>query len=214
MVLVFTGLIQHVGRVTAAGATPAGRRLCVDVGPLAGRLALGGSLAVDGACLTVCGLDGALAAFDVVGETLARTTLGGLRPGMPVNLETPLAAGDPIGGHIVQGHVDGVAEVLRIETGPARHTLRLAAPPALTDEMVAKGSVALAGVSLTLTDVAGGRFSVALIPATLACTTLGAVRISDRLNVESDIIGKYVARHLKIAGGGLTVRKLREEGFA
>ncbi|KPK81910.1 MAG: hypothetical protein AMJ81_10255, partial [Phycisphaerae bacterium SM23_33] len=184
-------------------------------GRLAEALAPGASLALDGACLTVSAISGSLAEFDAVPETLRRTTLGGLARGRQVNLEPPLPAGAPFGGHIVQGHVDGVAEVARVDAGSAGHVVHLSAPDQLTAQMVPKGSVALAGVSLTLLEVGDGRFSVALIPATLAATTLGQLKISDHLNVEVDIIGKYVRRYLeKAVGGGITVQKLREEGFA
>ena len=195
--------------------TAVGVRLAVDVGPLAEGLEEGASLAVDGACLTVCGVAGRVAEFDVVPETLARTTLGGLVAGSRVNLEPALAAGGRLEGHIVQGHVDGVAEVARVGIGADGHVLELRAERSLTDQMVPKGSVALAGVSLTLAGVAEGRFSVALVPTTLEATTLGEVRVGARLNVELDIIGKYVRRYLEqLAGGGVTMRKLREEGFA
>jgi len=215
MVFVFTGIIQHVGRVVRVAATAAGRRLRIDVGPLTERLGPGASLAVDGACLTVADLSGGEAELDVVPETLSRTTLGQLRPGARVNLEPALPAGAALDGHIVQGHVDGVARVARIDRARG-HLLGLAAGRELTDQMVAKGSVALAGVSLTLVDVAEGRFSVALVPTTLERTTLVSLRISDRLNVELDIVGKYVRRHLESLTGraAVTVEQLRQAGFA
>lgn len=193
-----------------------GRRLRIDVGPLAERLSPGASIAVDGACLTVVSIAAVQVDLDAVPETLSRTTLGDLRPGALVNLETPVPAGAPLDGHIVQGHVDGVAQVANIQRGRRGHLLELTAPQELTDQMVAKGSIALAGVSLTLVDVADGRFSVALIPATLQRTTLGRLRNFDRANVELDIIGKYVRRHLLALAGetGLTVEKLRKAGFA
>ena len=212
----FTGIIQHVGSVVSSSATVAGRRLRVDVGPLAAGLAHGASVAVDGACLTVAVLSGALADFDVVPETLARTTLGRLRPGSEVNLEPALAANGRLDGHLVQGHVDGLAELLGIERQGAEYRLRLGADRQLTDEMVAKGSVALAGVSLTLVDVQPERFAVALIPTTLEKTTLRRLRPGDRLNVELDVVGKYVRRQLQnmLGQGGLTLEKLRQAGLA
>jgi riboflavin synthase len=184
------------------------------VGPLAKALSRGSSVAVDGACLTVAEISGARAEFDTVPETLSRTTLGDLRPGSKVNLEAALPSGAPLDGHIVQGHVDGVAQVVRIDRSGGR-ALHLAAAAELTDQMVVRGSVALAGVSLTLANLAKGSFSVALVPTTIQRTTLGSLRISDRLNVELDIIGKYVRRHLEaLVGGGVTVEKLRRAGFA
>jgi len=215
----FTGIVRHVGEVRAARAVGGGRRLAIDVGPLADRLGLGDSVAVDGACLTVCRLDAALAEFDVAGETVARTTLGEARPGTRVNLESPLRASDVLDGHLVQGHVDGVAEVRRIDRAADQWTVELAAPAELTDEMVSKGSVALAGVSLTLTAVAAGSFAVALIPTTLAETTLAGLAVGTKLNVETDVIGKYVRRYLHQLAAGpspgrLTLEKLRDAGFA
>jgi riboflavin synthase len=214
----FTGIIQLVGAVKAATATAAGRRLMIDLGPLAEGLAVGDSVAVDGACLTAANLSGAAAAFDVIGETLARTTLGGRKPADPVNLERPLRAGGALDGHMVQGHVDGVAEVRRIERAAGQCVIYLAADRSLTDEMVTKGSVAVDGVSLTLVDVADGRFSVALIPTTLERTTLGRLRAGGRVNIETDILGKYVRRMLAQAGlplarPPLTLERLREAGF-
>ncbi len=215
MVVVFTGIVRHVGQVVRVAGSPEGMRLRIDAGPMAAGLGAGASVAVDGACLTVSAVSGTEADFDAVGETLRRTTLGGLTGGESVHLEPALSAGAPLDGHIVQGHVDGVAEVVRIDRGAAGRLLHLAAEAELTRQMVPKGSIALAGVSLTLVEVAGGRFSVALVPTTLARTTLGGLGISDRLNVELDIIGKYVRQYLRTFGdgGGVTVEKLRRAGF-
>jgi riboflavin synthase len=160
----FTGIIQHVGMVTAASATAAGRRVTIDLGPLAQGVAIGDSIAVDGACLTVAELTGAAAAFDVVGETLSRTTIGGRGRGDKVNLERALRVGAALDGHMVQGHVDGVATIQRVDTADGQYVLRLSGEKALTDDMVSKGSIAIDGVSLTLVDVADGRFSVARFP--------------------------------------------------
>ena len=217
MGLMFTGIIQHVGRVVAVRPTPEGKRLRIDLGPMAERVAVGGSVAVDGACLTVSAVDAAAADFDAVPETLGRTTLDSLSAGDAVNLEGALAAGDALDGHIVQGHVDGLAEVAKIDRGSSGHVLHLTALDELTDQMVAKGSVALAGVSLTLVTVDRGRFSVALVPTTLAATTLGEAAVADRVNLEVDVLGKYVRRYLQslAAGpGGLSLEKLRSAGFA
>lgn len=212
----FTGIIQHVGTVVQVRSIRGGKRLRIDAGPIAGSLAPGGSVAVDGACLTVAAAAGGEAEFDAVPETLARTTLGQLAQGSAVNLEPALAAGAPLDGHIVQGHVDGMATVVGAERAGGAHMLRLAAPAELVAQMVPKGSVALAGVSLTLVDVGGEGFSVALVPTTLQRTTLGKVKPSDSVNLELDVIGKYVRRYLHelAGGGGVTIEKLREEGFA
>jgi riboflavin synthase len=218
----FTGIIRHVGEIVDARATSAGRRLVIDVGPLADGLALGDSVAMSGACLTASAIDGRRAAFDVIAETLEKTTLGGLRRGSHVNLERSLRADQGLDGHIVQGHVDGVATVKAIRATHAgaagQHVIEFTAGQDLTGLMVPKGSVAIDGVSLTLVDVTADAFSVALIPTTLAETTLGGLRPGAKVNVETDIIGRYVAKYLRqlsggAPGGGLTMEKLRDCGF-
>jgi riboflavin synthase len=209
----FTGIIRHIGSVAATAATPAGRRLTLDIGPLAAGLAAGASLAVDGACLTAARLAGEQADFDVVPETLARTTLGALTRGDKVNLEPALLAGAALDGHIVQGHVDGLARLDRVERATGGVVLHLRADDELTAQMVVKGSVALAGVSLTLAAVDRGRFSVALIPTTLRDTTLGQLRDGDPVNVELDILGKYVRRYLQSLAAPMSVERLKELGY-
>jgi riboflavin synthase len=214
----FTGIIQHVGRVESADATAAGKRLTIELGPLAEGLSPGDSVAVDGACLTAATVRGGAAAFDVIAETLTRTTLGERAGGDKVNLERPLKLQSLLDGHIVQGHIDGVATVQRIDQAGGQCVICLACDKSLTDEMVRKGSIALDGVSLTLVDVADGRFSVALIPATLERTTLGRRRAGGKVNVETDVLGKYVRRLLGEAGllparQPLTLERLRQAGF-
>ena len=221
----FTGIIQHVGRVRAVRNVGKGRRLTVDVGHLADGLRLGDSVSVSGACLTACGIDGAAVDFDLAAETVSRTTLGEVRAGAKVNLECALRLGAGLDGHLVQGHVDGVGEIRRIDRSADQWTVEFAAPGNLTDEMVEKGSVAVCGVSLTVTSVADGRFSVALIPTTWTATTFADMSVGSKVNIETDVIGKYVRRYLhQIAGasgedgrparaGGLTIEKLRDAGF-
>ena len=213
----FTGIIQHVGRVESTAYRSGGRRMVIDLGPLSDRIIIGASVAVDGACLTVSSITAGLAEFDVVAQTLERTTLGELAGGSEVNLEPPVPAGSPLDGHIVQGHVDGAAEVVGIDRRGESRLITFAAETELTGQMVVAGSVALAGVSLTLAGVEAGRFAVALVPMTLERTTLGKLRVADHLNVELDIIGKYVRRHLENlvnAAAPLTMAKLRQAGFA
>ena len=209
----FTGIIRHVGLVRRAGGA-AVRRLRIDLGPLAAGLAAGDSVSVSGACLTVAAVEGSEAEFDVVAETLQRTTLGGLRAGAKVNLERPLKLSDGLDGHLVQGHVDGVAEVKAIRRG-GRWEVEFASGE-LSRQMVPKGSVAIDGVSLTLLEVGAGSFSVALIPTTLEGTTLGELAVGSKVNVEVDVIGKYVRKCIQelASGGGLTLEKLRQAGFA
>ena len=210
----FTGIVRHVGTVTGVRPGPSGRRLSIDLGPLAEALAVGDSVAVAGACLTAARVAGRTAEFDVMGETLSRTTLGTLAAGSRVNLERSLRLGDGLDGHLVQGHVDGLAEVRAIHRG-GQHLIEFAACGSLTDQMVPKGSVAIDGVSLTLVGVGEGTFRVALIPTTLAQTTLGGLRVGEKVNVEADIIGKYVRRQLgtSAAGEGITMEKLEQAGF-
>ncbi len=191
--------------------------MVIDLGPLSGRIIIGASVAVDGTCLTVSQIAGNLAEFDVVPRTLERTTLGELAGGGEVNLELPVPAGSPLDGHIVQGHVDGTAKVVGIDRRGDSLLITFAADDELTGQMVVAGSVALAGVSLTLAGVEAGRFAVALVPTTLERTTLGKLHVADRLNVELDIIGKYVRRHLESLVNGaapLTIENLRQAGFA
>ncbi len=197
--------------------TSAGRRIEIDLGPLCAGLRAGDSVAVNGACLTATTLAAPVVAFDVVSETLARTTLGALATGARVNLERAVLAADALDGHIVQGHVDGVAGVRRIDRG-GQWLVEFAGPPELTETMVPKGSVAIDGVSLTLVDVGSGTFSVALIPTTLRDTTLEHLAIGSKVNIETDVIGKYVRKILEGMGattrGGLSMDALRRNGFA
>lgn len=192
---VFTGLVQAVGRVKAVEPRATGVRLLVEPGGWGHRPGLGDSISVSGVCLTVAEEPGAGGgagwAFDVVHETLAKTTLGRLRPGSAVNLEHAVTASTLMGGHFVQGHVDGVARVERVEAGDDwRLTVR---PPAeLRAYFVAKGSVCLDGVSLTIATLDEQTLGVALIPTTLAKTTLAELKVGDGVNVEADIDRKSV----------------------
>jgi riboflavin synthase len=178
----FTGIVREVGRVVAFD----GSRLVVEASAEA---APGDSVAVDGVCLTV--LDGSRLAFDVVSETLSRTTLGGLQVGDPVNIEPALRAGEPLGGHYVQGHVDGVGKVR--STG---EPVWIDASAELLRYLVEKGSITVDGVSLTVAAVDDAGFAVALIPHTLAETTLGELQPGDPVNLETDVLAKYVEKLL------------------
>ena len=179
----FTGIVREVGRVESFD----GQRLVVEAQTTA---AEGDSVAVDGVCLTA--VDGSRLAFDVVDETLARTTLGALKPGDAVNLEPALCAGDPLGGHLVQGHVDGLGRVR--STG---EPVWIDAPPELLRYSVEKGSIAVDGVSLTVAALDGEGFAVALVPHTLEVTTLGTLDAGESVNLEVDILAKYVERLLR-----------------
>lgn len=197
----FTGLIQHVGTIRSIKPSKDGNaRLSVDIGPLAKKARLGDSIAVDGCCLTVVALRGAVASFDAVPETLRRTAIGDLKIGSRVNLESSLLPTSPLGGHFVQGHVDGTAHVTMTKTGGrwAEWHFKLS-DRSLAEQIVEKGSIAVDGISLT---VAGckpraGTFWVALIPETLARTTIPSKTKGRRVNIETDILGKYVLAALK-----------------
>jgi riboflavin synthase len=200
---VFSGLIASIGTVAAMSRRGEGGALEVRGSLPGGLLALGESIAVNGACLTVsrAGEGGFLA--DVSPETLARTTLGGLRPGERVNLERALRLDERLGGHLVLGHVDGVGRLVAVRPQGAFRVLRFSFPMTLALEVAEKGSVAVDGISLTVTVVGKGWFEVALIPATLAATTLVERRPGDRVNLETDVLAKYVLRALGKARPGL-----------
>lgn len=189
----FTGIVRGVGVVVSAEGSPAGRRLVIDPGGWDHRPAPGDSISCAGCCLTVVGVGAGGWAFDAVPETLAKTTLGGWGPGRRVNLEAAARVGDRLDGHVVQGHVDGVGTVERVETGDGWR-VRVRVPEGFTRYLVPKGSVAVEGVSLTLAAVGGDEpwFEVALIPETLERTTLRDLRAGDGVNIECDVTTKTV----------------------
>ncbi len=189
----FTGLVQDIGEVEAVESGADGARLRI-ASPIADEIGLGDSVAVDGICLTATGIGHDSFETEAMNQTLAVTALGRLEAGGKVNLELAMKASDRFGGHIVQGHVDGVGEVLAVaEDGFARR-LRLALGPGLMRYVVAKGSITLSGVSLTVADLGEDWAEVSLIPETLERTNLGALGPGDTLNVECDIVAKYVER--------------------
>jgi riboflavin synthase len=204
----FTGIVQAVGRIVEAGQGPSAVRLVVDPCSLdVADVAIGDSIAVNGCCLTVVALDArgdrTLCAFDVSAETL-RCTAGLDAPG-PVNLEKALRLADRLGGHLMTGHVDGLGTVVALEpvaegSGWGSHRLVVDAPPELARFIAAKGSIAVQGVSLTVNAVAGVRFEVNLIPHTLDATTLRTLRAGDRVNLEIDLVARYVARLAEVGG--------------
>ena len=192
----FTGIVQELGHVAGVDRDGEGLRLRIDAG-LADELAPGDSVAVSGVCLTaVDPADGAFTA-DLSPETVARSSLGSLAAGDPVNLELPLRPADRMGGHIVQGHVDGVGTMEAVSGGENIRDVRFSAPAGLLRYVVEKGSVTVDGVSLTVTDVDDVGFSVSLIPETLARTTLGAGRPGRPVNLEVDVIAKHVEKLLQ-----------------
>lgn len=192
----FTGIIEAVGTVEALRPQPGGARLSIRPPDGWSRPEPGSSLAVNGACLTLVAWEGACFLADLSAETLARTTFGALRPGERVNLERPLALGAALGGHIVTGHVDAVGTVTTVRPEGVGATMHFRAPSTLSPLLVHKGSIAVDGVSLTIADLAEDEFGVALIPYTLQHTTLGVRAPADAVNLEADLLGKYVARLL------------------
>ncbi len=192
----FTGIVEAMGKVEALRAQPGGARLSIRVPERWPRPEIGASLAVNGACLTLVAWEGPCFLADLSTETLQRTTFGSLRAGDRVNLERPLTLGAMLGGHLVTGHVDGVGTVTAVRSEGDGKVLRLRAPAGLAPLLVYKGSIAVDGVSLTVADLAEEEFSVALIPYTLQHTTLGERRPGDAVNLEADLLGKYVARLL------------------
>ena len=192
----FTGIVEEVGSVRPADAGA----LVIGCDAIADYSGLGASVAVNGVCLTVVERSSTTLRFDLSRETLDRTTLGALGPGDRVNLERPVTLAARLGGHLVQGHVDGLAEVASLSRdGTGNAVLRVLLPTPLLSGVVPKGSIAIDGVSLTVAAIDGGAIDIALIPHTLAATTLGELRTGDRCNVETDVIAKYVERLMERA---------------
>jgi riboflavin synthase len=188
----FTGIVRELGTVDAFD----GSRLVVAAPETAAAAAVGDSVAVAGVCLTVVANEDGRLAFDAVPETLSRTALGGLQPGDAVNVEPSLRVGDPLGGHVVQGHVDAVGRVRSVTPEGASHRVWIDAPETVVRYCIEKGSIAVDGVSLTVAAFDDDGFAVALIPHTLAVTTLGRLEPGDEVNLEADVLGKVVERLL------------------
>ncbi len=191
----FTGLVESIGRVRSLDRRGDAARLTLET-PLAAGLSLGESLAVNGCCLTVTSTDGDSACFDLLGETLARTNLGGLAPGARVNLERALRADGRFGGHFVQGHIDTTTEVLSAEAKGEDLNLIIALPEAGARYLIEKGSIAVNGVSLTVASLADDRFGLWIIPHTLQETNLGDLRAGSPVNLEYDMLAKYAERQI------------------
>ena len=226
----FTGIVQTMGVVESIGRRSTGARLVVTAPELSRPIADGASIAVNGVCLTVASSDASRIEFDVVPETLSQTTLGELRTGSRVNLEPSLRVGDRMDGHIVQGHIDGTASIVSIETGSQGQMWTFQVDRKLSPYIIVKGSIAIDGISLTVARVGSdGTFSVALIPTTLRMTTLSHARVGDRVNIETDIFARTVVSTLQrimvdsaagdssgsceSARSGLTIEALREQGW-
>jgi riboflavin synthase len=193
----FTGIIEVVGRVEDLRSEAGSVRLVVSAPDVAAEVRIGDSIAVNGACLTVTATGGNSLSFDAVAETIEKTALAELRVGAQVNVERAMRAGARLDGHIVQGHVDGTGTVRSLERSGEDVRLAIDCDPGFAELLVEKGSVAIEGVSLTVVDVEARGFDVALIPHTLSVTTLGGLAPGRRVNLEADVLGKYVKRHLE-----------------
>ncbi len=224
----FTGIIEEVGRVRSLRSSARSCVLAVEADTVLEGTHIGDSIAVDGICLTVTELDAASFTADVMNETLTRSSLGCRKAGDPVNLERAVMLGGRLGGHIVSGHIDGTGTIAAISGDGNATRITISADPALLAYVVEKGSVAIDGISLTVVCVDGHSFSVSVIPHTQENTSLSAKRTGDKVNVETDIIGKYVARLLGLdaegagadavstraaSAGGITEAFLHENGF-
>jgi riboflavin synthase len=196
----FTGLIEDIGRVVAVERGDEGARIRIET-RLAGEVTSGDSIAVNGVCLTATSIDDGGFAAEAMNQTLTVTALGGLEAGSRVNLELAMKASDRLGGHIVQGHADGIAEVLAVEADGFARRVRVELGPELIRYVVAKGSIGLNGVSLTVAALGENWAEVSLIPETLERTTLGEAKTGDKLNVECDVVAKYVERLMKPFAG-------------
>lgn len=194
----FTGIVAEVGRVIGCEQTDRGSRLTIEAPGVTEDLEVGDSVAVNGICLTAVAVEPPGFRVEAVAETLSRTNLGEAVEGSLVNLERPVRLGGRLDGHVVQGHVDGVGVVLGIQPEGDSRRVALSVPEELERYLVYKGSVAVDGVALTVTAVTGGSFEVALIPHTLASTTLGSWKVGDKANIEVDILAKYVEKLLVI----------------
>ena len=212
----FTGLVEGIGEIVALTPRAEGLRLAVKTSFPATELTLGESVAVAGACLTVVGLDAPRASFEVSPETLACTTFPLKKVGDRVNLERAVRLGDRLGGHLVTGHVDGVGVVRELRPGPAHTRVKFELPAALSRFVIEKGSIAVDGVSLTVNICQGRIFTVNVIPHTAREPTLAALKVGDKVNLETDIISKYGARLLgrdAPTGEGVTPEMLARHGF-
>jgi riboflavin synthase len=197
VVRVFTGIVEELGEVVALEHAPDSAQLTVRGPVVTSGAAAGDSIAVNGVCVTVTGTSDGTFSADVMGETLSRSSLGGLATGAPVNLERPMRLDSRLGGHIVQGHVDGTGVVLERRPGQGWDVVRISVPPHLARYVIEKGSVAVDGVSLTVSALGPDWLEVSLIPETLARTTLGQRQPGDPVNLEVDMIAKYVERLLQ-----------------
>ncbi len=208
----FTGLVEEVGYINAIYRRGRMLNFTIDVSASLDDMNIGDSIAVNGACLTVTEIGNSSFTVQAVEETLMRTTLENLKKGDPVNLERALCLGDRLGGHLVQGHIDGTGRIVARKGNADNVIISIAPKHDLERYIVEKGSIAIDGISLTVTYAKTGEFGVSIIPHTLKATTLGKARIGDHVNIETDIIAKYVEKLMK-AKGSLTTDRLHNLGF-
>lgn len=211
----FTGIIQKTGTIVEVARSGGAGHLVIEASPWPTALVLGESIAVNGCCLTVASLAGTRIRFDLLEETFRKTCLGGKRAGQRVNLERALFVGDAMGGHFVTGHVDGTGTVREVRAIGRDRVYSVNCVADLLSGMVPKGSIALDGISLTIVDLTKEFFSVHIIPHTIEVTALGDLKAGDAVNLETDMIGKYVLRYIRSANeaSGVTWEKLRAAGF-
>lgn len=212
----FTGLIEEKGKIVRISPSSDGIRLAVEAPTITRDIRIGDSVAVNGTCLTAVTVNPPMLEFDAVRETVERTTLASKRPGDSVNLERALRAGDRLGGHMVQGHVDGIGTVRDIGRAGSETLFRIQAPAEIMQYIVEKGSIAIDGISLTVAGLGSDWFSVAVIPHTITNTTLGEMTVGSAVNLETDIIGKYVFKFVHKSATNSDeslMSKLSEGGF-
>jgi riboflavin synthase len=212
----FTGIIEHLGKVTQIKKQADSAVIVVDIAQMSKDVNSGDSIAINGACLTVTHIKGSEVSFDVSTETLSKTTIGELRVSDRVNVESSLRIGDKLGGHFVTGHVDGVGAISRKKSETGQCTMWFSVSKELANMMIKKGSVAVDGISLTIVELEEKTFSVALIPYTLEETSLGFKKVGQKVNIETDMLGKWVKRILVTddkAVSGITEEMLKEKGF-
>jgi riboflavin synthase len=212
----FTGIIEHLGKVTQIKKQADSAVIVVDIAQMSKDVNSGDSIAINGACLTVTHIKGSEVSFDVSTETLSKTTIGELKTSDRVNVESSLRIGDKLGGHFVTGHVDGVGVINRKESDTGQCTMWFSVSKELANMMIKKGSVAVDGISLTIVDLEEKSFSVALIPYTLEETSLGFKKVGQKVNIETDMLGKWVKRILVTDDktvSGITEEMLKEKGF-
>lgn len=212
----FTGIIEHLGKVKQVKLQTDSAIIVVDIGQLSDDVSPGDSIAINGACLTVTQIKDSDVYFDVSTETLNMTAIGKLKISDKVNIERSLKMGDQLGGHFVTGHVDGVGVINKIENEPGQCTMWFSVSKELANMMIKKGSVAIDGISLTVVEIREGLFSVALIPYTLEVTNLGFKKAGEKVNIETDMLGKWVKRILTTNNStisGITEEMLKEKGF-